>query len=149
MFPWPRGFSGTGRLFVSILGFAFMGVARRRTVLSCGAGVASSLLAGWLVAFARDVIALCGNIARNLYNSCTVRDQLQTGRTDEMNADFGHDEIHGNIVRLRLDRGHSGLFERHADLERLRRHRGKCPVEVAATVSEPVAAQIKTDRRNE
>ena len=115
----------------------------------CRADVAPSLVADLVVAFASDVIALCGNTACQLHNSCTIRDQFQTGRAHEMNTCFRNDEIHGNVVRLGLNRGYSGQLERHADLDGVRRHGGECPVEIAAAVSEPVAVQIEADRRDE
>ena len=51
------------RLLILIPGLEFVRVARRGTVLLCRADVAPSLLADLVVAFASDVIALCGNTA--------------------------------------------------------------------------------------
>ena len=74
--------------------------------------------------------------------------RFQAGPAREMNPCFRHNEVHGYIVRLRVDGRHSGQFERHADLERLWRHASERAVEIAATVTKSVTAQIKSDRRN-
>jgi hypothetical protein len=60
---------------------------------------------------------------------------------------FGDDLIHGDIVRLRVNRCNSGAFETYADGSRPPR-RCKCAVIVSTAVPEPIILSIKAYHRH-
>ena len=78
-----------------------------------------------------------------------ITDAFESVLVHVVDPGFGHNEIHGHVVRLRTNRCDPGQLECHADLERLRCHDGEGPIKVAAAVTQPVTLRVKTNRRDE
>src|SRR5580704_12890880 len=62
---------------------------------------------------------------------------------------FGDDEIHGDIVRLRMDGVEQRRLEADADGDGLRLERRQRAVEIAAAIAEPVIRRVEADQRHD
>src|SRR6185503_11415939 len=93
--------------------------------------------AGSFAAAAAGLLALAHDFLGQLRGLTRLGDALESAGGSAVDAGLGDDEIHRDVVRLRMYRRHARELVAHADLERLRRGRGERPVEIAAAVAEP------------
>ena len=64
-------------------------------------------------------------------------------------ASLRHDQVHRDVVRLRMDRLELRVVEADADAKGARHERGERPIVVAAAVAEPESRRVVTDERNQ
>src|SRR5208337_943883 len=64
-----------------------------------------------------------------------------------VDARRGHDDIHPDIMRLRVDARERADRMRDTDCERSRIESGKCAVEEPATIAEPITGWVEANQR--
>ena len=78
------------------------------------------------------------------FKACFGADPYETRIRYGVYTGLGYDEIHRNIVRLRMDRGQSRELEADADRKRSRHAHGERAVKVTAAVTQPDASRSMT-----